>query len=439
MNIHPLRPSRQRGATMIEAVLSLAIVAIMAVGFGTAVSSSQTNLKLTGAASELATLRAAGDRYIQDNFTILVTAAASGPVSVPIATLASGNYLPPSFPTMNAYGQTYQLYVYERSATVLESLALTTGGTALSSGDGGRVALLLKASGGYTPAGSTTVNGTNGGWTAPLATYVPAGSPQPSGTPAAYSIQYAVYGPTGALIRYATGNPVDNQMQTAIDMNGNNINNAATVGAQNVSLPAGGTVQMGSSQLYGDNTNTAIRQNSRFYVTDLAGNAKWAVDNAGNSAQPGNITAASVTLPTGNSLSIGGGTYYYGDGTNAAIRTSGGLYQQDTVGNTRWMVDGGGNTWQWGNADANMVQMNSVQGAGWGCPTWGQQAIDGGGAILSCAYGVWTYPGAGNGKLRNAGGNNFYCDPGYYLAGFNYNCGCTNNANWFECQSNYQQ
>jgi hypothetical protein len=397
MKIREPLASQQAGATLPEAILSLAIMAMMAAGFGQALSNSRGDLRLTGAASELANLRAAGDRYVQDNFQTLVASAAGGPVAVSVATLASQNYLPPSFPTSNAYGQTYQLYVRERSPTVLESIALTTGGTQMNASDGGKIALLLKGSGGYAPTGSPTINGTNGAWSAPLATYVPGGQPSPSGNPAAYSIQYAVMGPTGALIRYATGNPADNQMTTSLAMNGNNITgvgslNAAGVTANTMAVPSGGTYAMGSSYLYGDNTNTAIRQPGGHYVEDLAGNVRWQVDGGGNSWQPGNVTAGSgnfnsslatngqfnantvyanyvqsngnmyaggqfnsntvytnyIGLPAGNSLNIGG-SIYYGDGTSNASRQPGGFYVQDTAGNTRWVVDGAGNTSQIGN------------------------------------------------------------------------------------------
>jgi hypothetical protein len=320
---------------------------------------------------------------------------------------------------------------------VLESLALTTGGTALSSGDGGRMALLLKGAGGYTPAGSTTINGTNGGWSAPLATYVPAGSPAPSGTPAAYSIEYAVYGPTGALIRYATGNPVDNQMQTAINMNGNNINNAGTIGASTVTATTvNATTATGQTANFTTGNITTVNSSASNTGTASSTAAYTSTLQVYGQTTANQISANSVSLPAGNSLSIGG-TYYYGDGSNGAVRNPGGFYVQDIYGNTRWNTDGSGNTWQGGNADANTIQMRSVQSAGVGCGTWGQQAIDGGGNLLSCSWGQWTYPGAGNGKLRNAGGNNFYCDPEYNLVAFHYDCGCTNNANWYECQSIY--
>jgi type II secretory pathway pseudopilin PulG len=457
--------SRQRGATLPEAVLSLAIMAVMAVGFGTAVSNSRGDLKLAGAASQLATLRAAGDRYVQDNFATLVASAAGGPVAVPISTLTAQNYLPPSFPTLNAYGQAYQLYVRERSPTVLESLALTTGGTAMSSSDGGRIALLLKASGGFTPAGSATINGTNGGWSAPLATYVPAAAPQPSGTPAAYSIQYAVMGPTGALIRYATGNPVDNQMQTAIAMNGNNINGANNIGAQSISLPSGGTVSMGSSYLYGDNTNTAIRQPGGHYVQDTAGNTRWVVDGAGNTSQLGNVTAASgnfnAYLATNGQMSsntvytngltvagqsnLAGGAYLYnvinsgltvGNGGPGVLQLYGSsVYDTGNylhLGSSNAYADGNFSTA--GNSAANTLQVNGVAGAGGGCGPNGLVAQDGSGRLLSCVNGVWSGSSRGNGAVRNAGGNNFYCDAGFTLVSLHYDCGCTNNATWFECQ-----
>lgn len=437
--------SRQRGATLPEAVLSLAIMAVMAVGFGTAVSNSRGDLKLAGAASQLATLRAAGDRYVQDNFASLVASAAGGPVAVPISTLTAQNYLPPSFPTLNAYGQAYQLYIRERSPTVLESLALTTGGTAMSSSDGGRIALLLKASGGFTPAGSATINGTNGGWSAPLSTYVPGAAPRPSGTPAAYSIQYAVMGPTGALIRYATGNPADNQMQTTLAMNGNNISGAANIGAQSVSLPAGNSLSIGGSYYYGDGTSNASRQPGGFYVQDTVGNTRWVVDGAGNTSQLGNATAASgnfnAYLATNGQVS--GNTVY----TNGITDT--GAFSSNTVYTNGLTVAGQSNLaggaylsnefyqdFTVGNGGAGVLHLNGsrVYDTGDYLHLGSPYIKLDGGLVFADGTVQWTAAQPGNGPVRNAGGNNFYCDGGYTLVSLHYDCGCTNNATWFECQ-----
>ncbi|MBV8060976.1 MAG: hypothetical protein JO126_02710 [Alphaproteobacteria bacterium] len=35
---------------------------------------------------------------------------------------------------------------------------------------------------------------------------------------------------------------------------------------------------------------------------------------------------------------------------------------------------------------------------------------------------------------NNWTGDNFWCDAGYHLVSFHYDCGCTNNADWYECQ-----
>jgi hypothetical protein len=242
-------------------------------------------------------------------------------------------------------------------------------------------------------------------------------------------------------------------------MNGNNISGAGTIGGQAVSLPAGGTLSMGSSYLYGDNANTAIRQNAGFYVQDLAGNTKFNTDSAGNSWQPGNHTAGSMNaasaafttisstahstsslqvsgqtnantlyanyigLPGGNALSIGG-TLFYGDGNNTGVRQNQGFYVTDPGGSSiRYMVDGGGNSAQPGNAQANAVYLTGGASAGSACGPNGLQAQDGSGAILSCQNGVWTYPGSvpsGTicGLSTNAGA------AGYACMGYNATYGC---------------
>ena len=55
---------------------------------------------------------------------------------------------------------------------------------------------------------------------------------------------------------------------------------------------SGGTLSMGSTSLYGDNSNTAIRQNAGFYVQDLAGNTFVALDSGGNPRQTGALAFA---------------------------------------------------------------------------------------------------------------------------------------------------
>jgi hypothetical protein len=63
-----------------------------------------------------------------------------------------------------------------------------------------------------------------------------------------------------------------------------------------------------------------------------------------------------------------------------------------------------------------------------------------GSAMQYCNGSSWaSLGGVGNGALHWNGdwnGNAFWCDAGYHIVGFHYNCGCSNNTTWFECQAN---
>lgn len=62
-----------------------------------------------------------------------------------------------------------------------------------------------------------------------------------------------------------------------------------------------------------------------------------------------------------------------------------------------------------------------------------------GSAVQYCDGASWkSFTGSGNGALHWSGNwtaNTFWCDDGYHIVGFHYNAGCSNNATWFECQS----
>lgn len=73
--------------------------------------------------------------------------------------------------------------------------------------------------------------------------------------------------------------------------------------------------------------------NSPYYRRDGALPLTGTMDaNLQNISNAGAVTAQSLTLPVGNSLKIGGGAIYYGDGTNAAVRTNGALFVQNEAG-----------------------------------------------------------------------------------------------------------
>jgi hypothetical protein len=110
-------------------------------------------------------------------------------------------------------------------------------------------------------------------------------------------------------------------------MNANlqNISNAGAVSAQSLTLPAGNSLKIGAGAIfYGDGTNAAVRTNNALFVQNEAGTA-----GAG-------LNAATATLSAnGGALTIGtAGVNFYGDQNgSAAIRGNNGLYVQDLAGN----------------------------------------------------------------------------------------------------------
>jgi hypothetical protein len=115
-------------------------------------------------------------------------------------------------------------------------------------------------------------------------------------------------------------------------MNANlqNISNAGAVSAKSLALPAGNSLNIGGGAIYyGDGTNAAVRTNGALFVQNEAGTAAANVNMAA-------LNATTAFLSTnGGALGIGtGGVQFYGDqNSSAAIRGNNGLFIQDLSGN----------------------------------------------------------------------------------------------------------
>jgi microcystin-dependent protein len=231
-----VRLSRQAGLTAIEAVLSLAIMAILAVGFAQTLNDSKNDLMVGVVASRLLEVRGATDRYVKDNFSTLETLATPGPIEVALSSLISGDYLPAGYQNGNPFGQFHRVYLRRRTAGVLETMVVTTGGRPMNIVDGGAAAMMLRANGGFVAIGSNDAVGAKGGWRASIAPFVPGGAPTPSGNVVSYTLHRRIDGPNGALMRIVTGNPVDNRMTTSLDLAGNNLTGGGEVQTGTVSI-----------------------------------------------------------------------------------------------------------------------------------------------------------------------------------------------------------
>ena len=182
--------SRQAGLTVTEGAFAALILAMAAGAIAKLVYRNENDMRLAVVADELKTLRNATDHYVKANFAAVESAAAAGPVNIPLSTLKSAGMLTSSFPAKDNYGQSFVIYAHDASSTVVDTLITTTGGTPLNAVDGGSVALQIGWSGGYVPVGSATANGTHGTWKAQLTDYIPGGNALPSGSPVDYSIYY---------------------------------------------------------------------------------------------------------------------------------------------------------------------------------------------------------------------------------------------------------
>jgi hypothetical protein len=105
----------------------------------------------------------------------------------------------------------------------------------------------------------------------------------------------------------------------------------------------------------------------------------------------GNITAATAKLQAGNSLNIGGGATYYGDATNAAVRTNGTLFVQNASGTGPAPINTGAANVTGNATVSGTLQVGNVAYPRNPCSPNGAIAnnSDGSGQQLTCQSGIW--------------------------------------------------
>jgi hypothetical protein len=172
-------------------------------------------------------------------FSAVLAAAAAGNVQISAATLKAAGALDPSFVDSNGYGQSHVLIVHQVSATQLQALVMTCGGTAIPDQS---TRHLIELAGGPIKGGgipavgvlSTNKNiaiGANGGLRVTLASFSGTACP-----PAPGHIGASLYLDGSQIIPpYLFTNPVPgagatpNTMNTTLYMGGNDIQNTDDV------------------------------------------------------------------------------------------------------------------------------------------------------------------------------------------------------------------
>jgi hypothetical protein len=335
----------------------------------------------------------AANDYINDNYSaVLANSSATSPAVITVSMLKTSNYLPQSFSSINPYQQTYTVYALQPTSNKLQTLLVSSGGTNISDKNLLQITSIAGADAGYI---SSQAPGTvsSSVWSIPLSNYRLANN--------AGHLASALFFSDGKLdndylYRSAVnGHPEVNQMNTAIDMNNNNINNASTVNTTTLNATttnatttntSGETYTGGWFRTTGTGGLYFSKYGGGWYMNDTATVHAYGDKNVqtagglygGYVNSSGNIDAAGTV--SGNSLN---GNYVHSNGNS------------DANGN---MTANGRVT------SGEFVQINGVAYAGNGCSPNGLVGRDGTGAILSCQSGVWS-SGKSNTIVRGASGS----------------------------------
>ena len=367
--------------------------------------------------------------YVDANIATLQTQATT---VVPWAALAP--YMPTGLSSTNPFGQSYQLVVQRVGAVApftfnaLLQTVVTASGKPIPEGRLRRISQLIGGAGGYVSAiAPSTATGAYSGWSAAL----PYGG-APGANPGTGTLAGALFYQTAASMNNAylwrnavPGHPELNQMNTAIDMQNNNIANANQVTAKNVVLPGGTTLQIGSSYYYGDPTNSAIRQAGALYVQHVDGSMADAhVSSLGASLDVSagrNIWAAGSVSASGD-ISSGGNIWAAGAVTTAWLHSTGSA-QIDGSQQVNGNINTGGRI-----TSGEYLQAGGWANAGAGCGPAGLVGQNGSQTLL-CSNGTWTAPGGlsqsncgwtaiPGGGSGPSGFFSYTCPWGWYIAGY---------------------
>ncbi len=163
---------RQAGLTLLELLGVLSATIVMVTGVTYLTQQWMDSVKGSNAAIWHQTLNTASAAYIKDNYaSIVASAGPATPVVISVATLKAGNYLPASFSTTNAYGQTGCALVIEPAVNRLEALVVGEGGRTLNEFDAGPIAAEIGSAGGFIYS-ATNARGSYNGWDVAIAPFV---------------------------------------------------------------------------------------------------------------------------------------------------------------------------------------------------------------------------------------------------------------------------
>lgn len=163
----------QRGLTLLEVIVSLAILSSASVGLYSIADQFSNDTKVTVTASQVRAFGDAARAYIKDNYaSIQAVATPTTPALIDVPTLIAAGNLTTGFLATNAYGQSMCALVLEPIANRLQAMVVSEGGQTVDDLSLGSMAAVVGGSGGGTYASDpSTIRGAVGGWAIAAATF----------------------------------------------------------------------------------------------------------------------------------------------------------------------------------------------------------------------------------------------------------------------------
>lgn len=164
---------RQAGLTLLEVIISLAIMSMALVGINNVASRFSDDTKVTVTASQQRTFGEAAKAYIRDNYSaIMAVATPTSPALIDVSTLIAAGKLPVGYSAVNPFGQSLCALVLQPTASRLQAMVVAESGTAMDDLSLGNMAAIVGGSGGAVYALNTTViRGAIGGWSLPTSNF----------------------------------------------------------------------------------------------------------------------------------------------------------------------------------------------------------------------------------------------------------------------------
>lgn len=183
------------------------------------------------AAEHQRTVADAFAKYLKDNYSVVLSnAGPTTPVQVTVDMMQNTKYLPAGFSSTNSFGQTIVGLARRLNANQLEAIVVTTGGQVIPELGIRTIAEHLGGPGGFISSLKPgVIQGVRGGWEVALSNY--GINPGQGHTASALFLMDGELANDYLYRNAVPGHPEYNRMNTAIDMGGNDINNARAVTA----------------------------------------------------------------------------------------------------------------------------------------------------------------------------------------------------------------